>query len=77
MFRHSWLASKIITVMVQMQVTMKMKLMKQTKKLLPDLQENNEDVGIELLQMQEDLHLQGMEMEEEVLVMMMGEILEE
>jgi hypothetical protein len=50
--------------------------MKRKKKLLLDLQENNKDVESELLHMQEGLHLQGMEMVVEVLIMILEEVLD-
>ena len=55
---------------------MKMKLMKLKKKLLLDLQENSEDAESELLHMREGLHLQGMEMVVEVLIMIVEEVLD-
>ena len=42
---------------MQMQVIMKTKLMKQKKKLLLNLQENSRDIESELLHMREGLHL--------------------
>jgi len=61
---------------MQMQVTMKMKLMKWKKKLLLDLQDNSEDIESELLHMQEGLHLQGMEMVVEVLIVIVEEVMD-
>ena len=55
---------------------MKMKLMKQKKKLLLDLQENRRHVESELLHMREGLHLQGVEMVVEVLIMIVEEVLD-